>query len=258
MPVKSWKDYASVAQVPARMGVPPGVYNFRIVESSYQIFSTGNGGIVVYCVVEDGPEVGARQRHSFMLSTDGDAVKLGYLFRDMRALGLGMDWFQSLPDDVDQQNTIIANELLGRRFTATAVPQEKKPEYTNLRNMRPPLDGPPKVDIYTPLEGGRIPEIFGQKKGPATPTTPVPGAPMAGPVPGTPAVAPMPAPAPAEPAPAPMPSPAPAPAEAAPAPVAQAPETPWVPGTPAGEAAPATPTPPSDPWSTAPPAAPIY
>ena len=243
MPVKTWKDIihdAEEAGGGASLAgpLPDGRYNFQIISAELRTFQSGTQGIATNCVVEDGPYQNKRQFKTFFIA-ENSPTSLGILLRQLHALGIEKEYIYSLPDDIDVANTQLAAELVGRRFIGTVGKDNRRPEYTEIKNIFPQTNGPVKAPVAA--SGGSAPAPAPSY--PAAPSAPVAAYPTAPAAPAPAAPAPV-APAPAAPAPAPV-----APAPAAPAAPA-APDAPW-------SAAPAAPAA-GDPWSDSPPPAPVY
>ena len=253
MPVKTWKDIihdAEEAGGGASLAgpLPDGRYNFQIISAELRTFQSGTQGIATNCVVEDGPYQNKRQFKTFFIA-ENSPTSLGILLRQLHALGIEKEYIYSLPDDIDVANTQLAAELVGRRFIGTVGKDNRRPEYTEIKNIFPQTNGPVKAPVAA--SGGSAPAPAPSY--PAAPSAPVAAYPTApAPAPAAPAPAAPVAPAPAAPAPV-------APAPAAPAPVAPAPAAPTAPAAPDApwSAAPAAPAA-GDPWSDSPPPAPVY
>ena len=245
-PAINWNELMKTSEEPTSGGFAPleeGKYNF-VIQAEPKVGKT-NKGLPKYSInpsVEDGPRKNARVFHHFNVSESGKAM--GFFFRDMAALGLTADFWNTNPSDEQ-----IVKALHGRRFSADVVhakSEDGKKTYENLKNLLPAVGNAALPGV--PSAG--VPAVA------AAPAAGNWGAPISQAAPAAPVQAAAPV-AQAAPAPAPAQTVASDPwgAPAAPAPAQTAASDPWgAPAAPVAEAA--APAGPPAPWGNGAPVAP--
>ncbi len=142
--------------------IPKGEYPFTIVESSHVKASTGKDMIKIKGRIDGGPQHNRTFFNNFVLVPD-NPQSMGFFFRNMKALGLGPEFFNTQPN-LGQ----VADALSGRSAIAVLdIRQYQGQDQTDVKSIKPPvgIGGMGAVGVSTP--GGM----------PAAATLPAPGTP---------------------------------------------------------------------------------
>ncbi len=116
MPTRSWTDLLGDAgEGGSYEPLPEGDYDFVVKEAQTKTATTGRTMYVAKCEVEAGPNAKTLVWHNFVVTPDNPTA-LGFFFRNMNALGLNAQFFQSNPGDHQ-----VAEALVGRRFRGQVV-----------------------------------------------------------------------------------------------------------------------------------------
>lgn len=208
----SFADLLNEAKSASFDVLPDGMYDVEIAEANPVAASTGKPMVKVRLKVLTGPHAGTTIFDQHTLSVDNPKA-LAMFFRKMSALGLGEQFFATLPSHgtPEQIMTPVAQAMLGRRARVSVTSEPWPKGQTEQRQNR--------VGMYSAASGqtqGGAPGLPGLPGLPsALPTAPA-GLPTAAAPIATPAAAPSAVPAPI---PAPIPAPAPVAAPPAPAPI---------------------------------------
>jgi len=219
VPLKSWTELLNDAG-DSKGGfepVPEGDYDFKIVGAEPKQASSGNMMYIAKCEIQGGPHAKRLVWNNFVLSTTKQAA-LGFFFRNMKAIGLGQEFFLQNPSDHQ-----VAEAMIGKTFRGkVGIRSWQGKESNEIREFYPAggVRTMPGVNGMPPAAPHAAVPAPAPVAAPAPAPAPPP-APMQQTMPAAPTDVPAPAPAPvaAPPVPAPAPAPAPAPVPAAAAPV---------------------------------------
>jgi Protein of unknown function (DUF669) len=164
MPI-SWSDMLAEADAGGSNydPLPVGDYTVVIDEASHTTSQSGKLMFKTKMKVEGGPHNGRLVWNQFVISPESPKA-LGIFFSQMKALGLGKDFFEAQPSE-----DVVVNSLVGKRANVTVGQREWQGQMRNeIKSIKPSGDASSTAAPATPST-------------PATPPSPS-AAPAASPV----------------------------------------------------------------------------
>jgi hypothetical protein len=135
-----WGQLVATAKAATFEALPNGDYQVECVSADATHSSTGKPMIKVKFKVTEGPHANRTILSQLTLSPDNETA-LSIFFRQMKAFGLGEDFFARVPAG---QLGPVASAMVGRRVTVKLTQREWQGEMrNNVAAIMPPLNAAP-------------------------------------------------------------------------------------------------------------------